>query len=167
MLRVGRSAKGNKCFIDEQEYKYCLNHATEQVSYYLCSVRKCGARISVENATDNLIGGVLARNNHGNQLLKRTAEKIEDAIIKRSRTNQATAKAVITEIAVKVAAEYGESHLSSIRSSAAIKMKLYREKKKDNPTPEIPTTYKEIIDDLPDNNKTTNTGMFVTIEINS
>ena len=46
-------------------------------------------------------------------------------------------------------------------------MKLYREKKKDNPTPEIPTTYKEIIDDLPDNNKTTNTGMFVTIEINS
>ena len=76
MLRVGQSFKGNKCFVDEQEYKYSLNHATEQFSYYLCSIRKCGARISVENATDTLIVGLLPRHNHRNQLLNRHAEKM-------------------------------------------------------------------------------------------
>ena len=74
-----------------------------------------GARISVDNEMDTLIGGMLPRHNHGNQLLKRHAEKVEMEVIKRSTTNQATAKAVITEIVVKVVAEYGESHLTGFK----------------------------------------------------
>ena len=38
MLRVEQSAKAKKCFVDERQYKYCLNHATEWVSYCLCSI---------------------------------------------------------------------------------------------------------------------------------
>ena len=106
-------------------------------------------------STDNLLSENLPEHDHGNNLLKDSTQCAEDKVIRQmANAPGVTTKAVLSEINRNVV-----THVSSQRSTAAVKMALWRKKRKINPIPSVPNDFTALMDmEIPEKFKTTNDG---------
>ena len=126
--------------------QYNFNNSTNQYNYWKCSNKKCSARITTIKTTNAMVGENLPGHDHGNQRLKRSAAEAEKDVIKRMAVVPGTtAKRVLSEVSSNLQRSPNPGLVCSMRSAGAIKMALWREKNKVNPTPKLPKNFEDII----------------------
>ena len=126
--------------IDKNNYRYTINNSTETVAYWICAEKGCNSRISTRVSTNNLLNETLPDHpSHGNKLLKRKIRDQENQVIKRLAKVQGASNAhVINEITVNVQQSEAPTLICGMRSRNALKVAIWREKCKVNPSPSIP-----------------------------
>lgn len=164
LINYSRSTRGKTVVIDSNSYKYCLNTNSPTINYWRCSDRKCLARIQTRKSSGNLIEDALPEHQHSNKLMIQKAKETEKATIdKYSSIPGATTKTVLQEVSTNLLASNSPGLLSSMSSSGAIKMALWRKKQQHNPRPQIPKTHQDFMDIImPDSySKTADKGTFL------
>ena len=122
-------------------YTYVANASSTEVKYWKCLVKLCSARIRTRISSSNLIGTVLPEHLHENRLLKQAVMEQENSIIKkRAKVDGVTNTRVISEITSNIQRSDTPNLICGMRSKNALKVALWREKRKVNPTPAIPKT---------------------------
>ena len=165
LIRISHTSKGKPKMVDNHEFVYYHNNHTNKVDYWLCAKSGCKSRLTTRRSTGNL-ASTIPTHDHGNNLLKRKVESIEEATLKRMLpTSSVTPRLVMTNITNKVLEE-APNGLPSISSAGALKSKLWRAKNKLNPMPKLPHTHKDIMDiDFPEKLRTTKDGQdFLTLQ---
>ena len=138
MISFSTTSRGRKLLVDKNNYTYTSNAKSQTVNYWICSESKCSARIRTRVSFSNLVGDLLIHQ-HENKLLKRTIMEQETAVIRKMARIDGTSNArVLSEITANIQKSDTPNLICGMRSKNAIKVALFREKKKVNPAPPIP-----------------------------
>ena len=141
-IRFESTSRGKQCIFDVNNYKYRFNNSSIKVNNWICVAKTCKARLRTRISTDNLLNENLPEHDHGNNLLKDSTQCAEDKVIRQmANVPGVTTKAVLSEINRNEA-----THVSSQRSTAAVKIALWRQKCKVNPISSIPKDFTTLMD---------------------
>jgi hypothetical protein len=146
IVHIFTTSMGGKQARDEHGFTYYLNRNHKKVTYWQCSKKGCVARMVSRNSTLMLVGEQLPQYDHTTNLLKKKAKEEEMKVIQKHATLPGTGnKAVVNEIAHSILSSSHTNALYSMSTTNALKLALYREKRKLNPFPPLPKTYQDVM----------------------
>ena len=135
------SSKGRPMAKDDNNFTYVANASSGNIKYWKCSVKTCSARIRTRISSSKLVGDTLPTHAHENKMLKRAITDKENSVIKKmARVDGISNTTVLSEITRDIQRSDQPNLICGMRSKNALKVALWREKNKVNPTPAIPKT---------------------------
>ena len=135
------TSKGKPMVRETNNYTYVAIASSTEVKYWKCLVKFCSARIRTRISSSNLIGTVLPEHLHENRLLKQAVMEQKNSIIKKmAKVDGVTNTRVISEITSNIQRSDTPNLICGMRSKNALKVALWREKRKVNLTTAIPKT---------------------------
>jgi len=146
-VTVITTTRGSKQAIDANGFKYFLNGPrTGKVAYWRCTKKDCTGRLISRLSTSKLVGESLPQHDHSTNILKSMAKQEEKNIIKKHASLPMTNnKMMMSEISKNLLSSSHPNTHFSMSTTAALKMALYREKKKLNPLPPLPKTFQDVM----------------------